>query len=173
LPATALEARLSCIVSEIANRKQKMKPHAAVQAVLFAAALTAMLSTVAAPARADVITLDVSATLTPFPFATCPPSPCLLGGDLVINNSAPAGRGQFVSADVTVSNESPTVGPFTEFVALVSYLGNSELALTDSHDDVLSLVFLTHTPGSIDGYTGSALTSLETIILGPSTALCI
>ena len=76
---------------------------------LSAAAIALLLTPVA---RAGVITPDVSATLTPDFGAACSPT-CTLGGDIVINNSAPA-PGEFSSAHIIATGFSPSVGPFTE-----------------------------------------------------------
>ena len=58
-------------------------------------------------ARADTVTLDVSGSLSPNGSASCSVSGCTLGGDIVINNTT----GAIISEDVTVSGESPSVGP--------------------------------------------------------------
>jgi hypothetical protein len=52
-----------------------------------------------APARADVITFDVSGTMTPTLNAACSPT-CTLGGDIVFDNSAGAPHMLFRSAPV-------------------------------------------------------------------------
>jgi hypothetical protein len=64
---------------------------------LSAAAVVLLVTPVA---RADIITLHVSGMLTPDTSigAACSPT-CTLGGDIVIDNSAGADNGGFVSAD--------------------------------------------------------------------------
>jgi hypothetical protein len=142
--------------------------------VLSAAGLGAHTGT----ARADIITLDVPANLSAFVSqATCLGVSlgvgCTLGGDIVINNTT----GAFVSADVTMAGETPTVGPFTAggIIILNGYL--TLLELTDSNSapfDILGLPFITPcgsppTPGgclpasSLVGYTGGPL---STTVLG-------
>jgi hypothetical protein len=62
-------------------------------------------------ARADIITLDVSASMRPTG-GTCLAAGCALGGDIVINNG-PGVTNPILSEDVTASGFSPSVGPFT------------------------------------------------------------
>jgi hypothetical protein len=59
-------------------------------------------------ASAGVITLHVSATLTPKFAGACAPT-CTLGGDLVLDNSPPD-PGVIISADITATGVSPSVG---------------------------------------------------------------
>src|SRR5207302_6952568 len=73
-----------------------------------------------AAARADVITLDVTGSMSPsVPGASCAAAGCTLGGDIVINNST----GAIVSEDVTATGFLPSVGPFTVNSAVVGIGG--------------------------------------------------
>lgn len=117
------------------------------------------------PARADVITLDVSAT---FAFGagpvTCSPT-CTLGGDIVIDNSSGAPDDGFVSAHVTATGFSPAVGPFTTFNGLGTGgdPDNTVLSLENSASDTLLLSFSSPTPGSLFDYTGGLLNDITHI----------
>lgn len=114
-------------------------------------------------ARADQITLDISANLSAaFEGAECGgvvgASGCTLSGDIVINNTT----GAVISADVTMAEESPVVGPFTTGAELfVSSYGsgypNTLLLLEDSAGDDLVLGLSTPTAGSLVGYDGGTL----------------
>jgi len=106
--------------------------------------------------RADVIKLDVSATLVPLT-GNCSPT-CTLGGDIVIDNSSGAANNGFVSAEVTASEFSPSVGPFIHFGGIMPSGGLTELTINDSNSG-LTLAFTTPTAGSLVGYTGGALSS--------------
>jgi hypothetical protein len=119
------------------------------------AAAAALLST--SVASAGVIELRVSATLTAVAGAgACSPT-CKLGGDIVINNSAPD-PGMFVSADITATGFSPSVGPFTTPAGIGTFSGVfTTLAAKDAAGDVLSMVFTTPTAGSLVGFTGGGL----------------
>jgi hypothetical protein len=147
-----------------------MKPPEFLRAGIFAAALVAG-GLAGAVARAGVITLDVSGTMSPnsgFPGA-CSPT-CTLGGDIVIDNSPGAANSGFVSADVTASGFSPTVGPFTIFVGVHGITnGLTSLNLEDSAADQLFLNFSTTTAGSLVGYIGGSLSSGN--LNGPSVGL--
>ena len=106
-------------------------------------------------ARAGVITLDVSASVSAFfGSAACSPA-CTLGGDIVINNSTDA----VVSEHVTMAGETPSVGPFTLNLSFAPSLGLTLLVIGDSAGDVLDLVFATPTAGSLVGYTGGPLSA--------------
>ena len=110
-------------------------------------------------ARADQITLDVSGTYSATPGLSCSPT-CTLGGDIVIDNSSGATNSGFISADVTATGFSPSVGPFTTLLHLMNSTlgaGNTELDLRDSAGDVLALAFDTTTAASLVGYTGGPL----------------
>ena len=111
-------------------------------------------------ARADIITLHVSGTLTPDTStgAACSPT-CTLGGDIVIDNSAGADNGGFVSADVTAKGFSPSVGPFTQLVDIDENTGpggNTILTLGDP----IFMKYTTFTPGSFFNYTGGPVESI-------------
>ena len=120
--------------------------------------LAAILSTGAATARADQVTLDVSGTLDAVNSpGTCSPSGCTLGGDIVIDNAT----GAVLSEDITMSGETPSVGPFTIFGSVIpSVDGLTRLAVTDSSGDYIDLFFATPTIGSLVGYDGGALDPL-------------
>src|SRR5882724_4611846 len=95
--------------------------------------------------RASVITLDLSATTRPdSPNAACSPT-CTLGGDIVINNST----GAIVSADVTATGFSPTVGPFTinPVIFVAGFVAN--LTINDAAGDSLAITFPAATSGSL------------------------
>jgi hypothetical protein len=108
-----------------------------------------------APARADVITFDVSGTMTPTLNAACFPT-CTLGGDIVFDNSAGAPH-MGISADVTVTGFSPSTGPFTGFAGIAAVSGLTRLTIDDASGDFVDLFFSTPTAGSLVGYTGGVL----------------
>jgi hypothetical protein len=115
----------------------------------------------ATKARADVITLDVSGTLTPSSTgAACSPT-CTFGGDIVIDNSSGAANSGFVSADATASGFSPSVGPFTNLFSINAFsVPNTELRLRDAASpfvDTLNLFIETPAAGSLVGYTGGPI----------------
>ena len=116
-------------------------------------------------ARAGVITLDLSATAAPNSQtgALCTPT-CKLGGDIVIDNSpSPPPPGAIHSADFTATGFSPSVaGPFTinPTIGIFSTAFTS-LAISDAAGDVLNLIFVTPTPGSLVGYTGGSLSAVN------------
>jgi hypothetical protein len=122
--------------------------------------LTVLLMAIGAPTlKADVVTLDVSATLTPaVGGGSCSISGCTLGGNIVIDNSLP-GPNPFAikSVDVTISGESPLVGPFTGSFSLGIVSGLTSIGLVDSSFDSLFLDFPTPTPFSLFGYDGGPL----------------
>jgi len=110
------------------------------------------------PARAGVITLDVSGTMTPaFPGFGCSPT-CTLGGDIVIDNSLPA-PGTILSEHVTATGFLPTVGPFTVNGGISGISGGVDLSIFDAAHDQLSLLFATPTAGSLVGYAGGPLSA--------------
>ena len=125
---------------------------------IFAAALVAA-GLAAAAARAGVITLDVSGTMSPSMGPTACSPTCTLGGNIVIDNSTGAANSGFVSADVTASGFSPSAGPFTIFLGLVPESGspNTELDLIDAADNELVLDFDAPTAGSFVGYNGGSI----------------
>ena len=125
-------------------------------------------------ARAGVITLDLSATAAPNSQtgALCTPT-CKLGGDIVIDNSpSPPPPGAIHSVDFTATGFSPSVaGPFTinPTIGIFSVTFTS-LSVADAAGDVLNLIFITPTPGSLVGYTGGSLTAVtgESNVSGPA-----
>ncbi|SRR5713101_7496134 len=114
----------------------------------------------AAPnARADTVTLIVSGSLSPVvgTGSACSGSGCTLGGDIVINNTT----GAVISEDVTISGESPSIGPFTinsGIFATVVPPGNTIISLDSATPgDNLRLLITTSTSGSLVGYDGGPL----------------
>ena len=79
-------------------------------------------------ARADIVTLDVSGSLTASGGASCSSSGCTLGGNIVINNTT----GAVISTDVTFSGESPSVGPFDGVNQVVADGALTGLGIADS-----------------------------------------
>jgi hypothetical protein len=128
--------------------------------------LALLLMVIAAPnAHADTVTLSVSGILSQsLGVATCSVSGCTLGGEIVINNTT----GDIISEDVTVSGESPTVGPFTQNFGIGTTSGRTRLLVDDSVHNMLSLGFSTPTAGSLIGYTGGPLAT-ETFVFGAAT----
>jgi hypothetical protein len=132
-----------------------------------ASVLVAVCLSMAALARADDVTLNVSGSLAVAnPPGTCSVAGCTLGGDIVINNAT----GTVISQDVTMSGESPSVGPFTTFVNLQSIVGETRLALVDSSANWIEFFFATPTPGSLVGYDGGALDTITGVGFPPPTA---
>ena len=72
--------------------------------------LALLLGAGAGTAHANTSTLDVSATLVPYPGSACTGSGCTLSGTLVLDNTA----GTFLSSNISLSGGSPAVGPFTK-----------------------------------------------------------
>jgi hypothetical protein len=128
--------------------------------------LAVLLVAIGAPnAHADTVTLDVSGSLAPNGgTASCSGSGCTLGGDIVINNTT----GAVISEDVTMSGESPTVGPFTVDLGIKGPGGFTELQIGDSGGNLLDLFFVTPTAGSLIGYDGGALESISGVVIFPS-----
>jgi hypothetical protein len=123
--------------------------------------LTLLLGAGAGITHADTVTLNVSGSLLPTGIgASCSGSGCKLGGDIVINNTT----GAIISEDVTVSGESPSVGPFTHNFGLSPTGFLTQLGIGDSTGDSLLLVFPTLIPGSVIGYNGGILTASATAI---------
>jgi hypothetical protein len=130
--------------------------------------LTVLFGAGAGTARASDITLDVSATFSPFyGGSACSGSGCTLGGDIVIDNSSSA----IISADVTFAGESPIAGPFTTVLdppsldGALTYFG-FENTVNGSY---VILYFLTPTPGTLFGYTGGALNATS-FVSAPAVA---
>jgi hypothetical protein len=128
---------------------------------MVAAAIVAMGD---ATAHADIVTLQVSGTLSPLPPPPDQPPPescastgCILGGEIVINNAT----GTVVSADVTATGFSPGVGPFAAPQALHTFMGLTDLEITTApaFTSVAALIFSTPTEGSLMGYTGGSLST--------------
>jgi hypothetical protein len=134
------------------------------RAAILAAFAATGLGAGGAPARADVITLDVSgAMLAIAGFAACSPT-CTLGGDIVIDNSVGAPSQGFVSAEVTANGFSPAVGPFDVFGSIIVDGGVTRLLITDSTMDDMELFFLTPTAGTLVGYIGGPLDTATAVI---------
>jgi hypothetical protein len=126
--------------------------------------VTLLLGTGAGIACADDVTLGVSGSLAAVNSpGTCPVTGCTLGGDIVINNTT----GAVISEDITMSGESPSVGPFSTFVSLIPILGETRLALVDSSGNFIDLFFATPTAGSLVGYDGGALDTLTGVGVPP------
>src|SRR5689334_17206699 len=87
----------------------------------------------AAPARAGVITFNVSGTLTPSLNAACSPT-CVLGGDIVFDDS-PGAPHMGISADIIVTGFSPGTGPFTGFAGIAAASGLTRLTIDDASGD--------------------------------------
>jgi hypothetical protein len=103
-------------------------------------------------ARADIM-FDVSnAVATPLPISgvatpACSTT-CTLGGDIVINT----GTGAVVSADVTASGFSPSVGPFKQLGLGGTFKGEFFFQnIADSAGNILELDF---PPTTLVNYTG-------------------
>lgn len=119
--------------------------------------LTLLLGAGAGIARANTVTLDATGTLTAINSpGSCSATGCSLGGDIVIDNAT----GAVLSSDITMSGETPSVGPFSTFVSVILSVGETRLALDDSSGDFIDLYFVTPTPGSLVGYMGGALDTL-------------
>ena len=103
-------------------------------------------------ARADTVTLDVSGSVTADFGGSCSPSPCVLGGDIVLNNTT----GTVNSVDFTVAGASPSLGPFNQFIgfdgpASVIFAENPML------NQLLGLQ-LAGFPNTLVGYSGGSFT---------------
>jgi hypothetical protein len=108
-------------------------------------------------ARAAVITLNVIGTEKPFVGVACTPA-CTLGGTLVIDNTA----GTILSVDITATGFSPNVGPFNQSHTLGIFSGFlTTLSVSDSGSHILPFAFATPTPGSLVGFTGGDLSTIE------------
>jgi hypothetical protein len=123
-------------------------------------------------ARASDITLDVTGTLVPTTGAgenggTCLLSGlplCTLGGTLVINNTL----GTIVSADVTMSGESPSVGSFTNSQGVASSFGEVSLVILNGPTATATAdVDLILEAGSLVGYGGGAIDPVYSEVFGP------
>lgn len=118
----------------------------------------------ATTARADVITLDVSGSMSPTAGinASCAPTGCTLGGNIVINNS-PGVPFPVLSADVTVTGFPSDVGPFNRDPFVTAFGSLTELHIFDHNDMPLDLIVSTPVAGSLVGYTGGPLSDLTSI----------
>ena len=111
-----------------------------------------------ATAHADIVTLQVSGTLSPLaappphqpPPESCASTGCILGGEIVINNTT----GAVLSADVTATGFSPGAGPFTAPQALHTAFGLTDLEILTApvFTSEAALIFSTPTAGSLVGY---------------------
>jgi hypothetical protein len=128
---------------------------------MVAAAIVAMGD---ATAHADIVTLQVSGTLSPLPpppdqppSESCASTGCILGGEIVINNAT----GAVLSTNVTAAGFSPSVGPFTAPQALHTSFGLTDLEILTApvFTSEVALIFSTPTEGSLVGYTGGSLST--------------
>jgi hypothetical protein len=106
-------------------------------------------------ANADIITLDVAATMArQSGGAACSPT-CTLGGSFVLNNSTGAIR----LPNITMAGESPNVGPFITFAeGFAPDNGSTSLQFIDTGEfgpTTNSLVL--NITGGLIGFTGGAL----------------
>ena len=109
-----------------------------------------------APARAGLITLDLTAAVTPEGGITVCSVTCSLGGDIMFDNTT----GVISSVDVTTAGFPPSVGPFTVGPGIDVFSQDfTRLTVDDAAGDSLILVFETPTPGSLVGYSGGSLVS--------------
>jgi hypothetical protein len=149
--------------------------------IIFALAAI-VLGTAAGTARAAVILLDVSGSILSTSEregneAFCgdlisSPTPCALGGSIIINNSTNV----VLSADVLVgastdSVDYPQILEFKQFSAPSAQGGLTRLRLVLPASGkvglLLDLLFSAPTAGSLVGYTGGPLSN-ETMMSGPS-----
>jgi hypothetical protein len=112
-------------------------------------------------ANADIITLDVAATMArQSGVAACSPM-CTLGGSFVLNNSTGAIR----SPNITMAGESPSLGPFFTFAQGFAP-GNGSISLqfidTGEFGPTTDSLVLNITGGLI-GFTGGALNTGLTV----------
>jgi hypothetical protein len=132
--------------------------------LLYAGAVAAIVALGDATAHADIITLQVSGTLSPLPpppmkppAESCASTGCTIGGEIVINNAT----GAVLSADVTATGFSPSVGAFTAPQALNTAFGLTDLEVETApvFTSQAALIFSTPTEGSLVGYTGGSLST--------------
>jgi hypothetical protein len=105
-------------------------------------------------ARANVITLDLTGQLMPSnepgeTGGTC--VKCTLGGTVTIDNTL----GKLLSADVTMSGESPSEGPFTDASRLGSFGGEVSMLISSASQTSDTQLILT--AYSLIGYDGGSL----------------
>jgi hypothetical protein len=109
-------------------------------------------------ANADIITLNVTGTLTPESGASCSPA-CTLGGSFELNNS----NGQIIpgSIAISVAGESPSVGLFETVGQIFSPgQGSTTIRFVDTPLPIgaaTDSLFLNIPGGLIVGYTGGPL----------------
>jgi hypothetical protein len=131
--------------------------------------LAGLLVAIGPPAvRADTAKLDVSGNLVfANGFASCSGSGCTLGGDIVINNTT----GDIISEHITMSGETPTVGPFTQTINGVSESGGlTRLDIPYAESNALFLLFSAPTAGSSVGHNGGAVSDFTVLIAFGSPA---
>jgi hypothetical protein len=122
-------------------------------------------------AKADIITLDVVATMTAVASiastgATCSPV-CTLGGSFVLDNSTGAITSPNITMSGAVSPLSPSVGPFTTFLSAISEPnGTTDILFRGPPIPTTLILDIT---GGLIGYTGGALNgrSSGTRVNGP------
>jgi hypothetical protein len=102
-------------------------------------------------ANADIITLDVAATMAPVSgVAACSPT-CTLGGSFVLDNSTGAIR----LPNITMAGESPNVGPFMTFA---ESNGSTNLKFIDTGEfGPTTNILVLNITGDLIGFTGGAL----------------
>jgi hypothetical protein len=119
------------------------------------------LSSIHATAHAENITFDVSGSMNQAGvdylgngLIPCLGAGCLLGGTLLINTTT----GAIVSADITITGETPVIGPFVEVPVETNILGVEQIALTPSPSGaVFWLSFNTPGANSLVGFAGGPL----------------
>jgi hypothetical protein len=130
-----------------------MKRSSLVFSIIFALA-AAVFGAGAGIARAAVILLDVSGSLSGPEIGCVEPTDCPLGGYIVIGNSTNVVLG----ANVTLSVAGEPFPAFNTFSGMDEYEGLTRIALTEPFPgDLLDLIFATPTAGSVVGYTGGPL----------------
>jgi PEP-CTERM motif len=127
------------------------------------AVVTTITLLLGAAAMATDVTLDVSGTLNGVNGGSCAAGGCMLGGTLVFDSTS----GNVVSTDVTLTGETPTIGPFTSLAAVS---GSTTLQLGDASSDVMYLTFTTPNAGSLLGYSGGSLKDLFIYVKGNDNA---
>jgi hypothetical protein len=143
-----------------------MKRSSLVFSIIFGLA-AAVFGAGAGIARAAVILLDVSGTISGDENLCQDPMECSLGGDIVIGNSTNVVLG----ANVTLSDpgEGNLFTPFDESLGISAESGGlTRIALIEPPPDgaILSLIFATPTAGSVVGYTGGPLSPRTSVQSG-------
>jgi len=116
----------------------------------------AIVATGGVTVHAAVITLNVSASLSPNRGSpSCASTGCTLGGDIVIDTV----RNIVIAADVTAIGFSPSVGPFTDPLAPRAFEGLTKLTIVTAprYTSQVPLYFHTQFAGSLAHYTGGQL----------------